>query len=104
LIRGREGCIKTVGETHNYTPYLFPLTTLFLLFAVAALAYCAKNRRGYKPLVLGILGATVVLVGKFVMAYDSAMYGGIALLVGASMWNSWPRRKMDDQSCPVCVS
>jgi hypothetical protein len=30
------------------------------------------------------------------------MYGGIALLVGASVWNTWPKR-MANTSCPACA-
>ncbi len=87
----------------NYTPYLAPLTALFLILAVASLAYRARNRRGYKPFVLGILAATIVVVGKFVFGSAPAMYAGIALLIGASFWNSWPRIKTNSGSCPACV-
>jgi len=75
------------------TTYLLPLTVLFLVVAVGALGWRAGNRRGFGPFVLGLLAATIVIVGKFSFDSNSAMYGGIALLVGASMWNSWPKRR-----------
>jgi len=87
----------------NYTPYLFPLTVLFLMVAVGSLGYKAKNRRGYAPFLLGFLAAIMVLIGKFVFASDLALYGGIALLMGASLWNSWPRQGTKSGSCPACV-
>lgn len=88
----------------NYSPYLLPLTALFLILAVASLGFGAKKRRGYGPLVLGTIAALMLLVGKFVFAIEGALYGGIALLMGASLWNSWPRRKTEGSACPACVS
>lgn len=87
----------------NYTPYLLPLTALFLILAIASLRYRAKNRRGYSPFILGIFGAIVVIAGKFVFISDLAMYGGIAILIGASFWNSWPRKMSNNGSCPACI-
>jgi hypothetical protein len=84
----------------DYTPYLLPLTATFLVLTVAMLAYRAANRRGYAPFVLGIVASAVVLVGKFVLDSDLALYGGITLLVGASLWNAWPQRAQ--ASCPGC--
>lgn len=62
----------------NYTPYLLPLTMLFMTLAVASLAYCASSRQGYKPFILGVLATAVVIDGKFFFANDLAMYGGIS--------------------------
>lgn len=87
----------------NYTPYLLPLTAIFLILAVASLGYRAKNRRGYSPFILGIFAGVIVVVGKFVFNSDLVMYGGIAILMGASLWNSWPRRRSNSGSCPACV-
>jgi len=83
------------------TTYLLPLTVVFLVVAVGALGWRAGSRRGFGPFVLGLLAATVVIVGKFSFDSNSAMYGGIALLVGASLWNSWPKRSTS-ASCPAC--
>lgn len=33
----------------------------------------------------------LVVQGKFAWDSDVAVYGGLAALVGASVWNSWPR-------------
>lgn len=87
----------------DYTRYLLPLTAVFLAMALLALAYRANMRRGYGPFALGVLAATVVIVGKFVFASDAATYGGIALLISTSLWNSWPRRGISSGSCPNCI-
>jgi hypothetical protein len=76
------------------TAYLLPLTVLALAFAVAALGFRASRRRGYGPFVLGIAAAVGLVVGKFVVESNLAVYGGIAALLGASLWNSWPKESV----------
>lgn len=83
--------------------YLFPLTAAFLLLAVGALAFRARTRRGYGPFMLGLAATIVVLAGKFAFGSNAAIYGGIAVLVAASVWNAWPVRGKD-AGCPACVS
>jgi mercuric ion transport protein len=89
----------------DYTPYLLPLTGLFLASALAALAYRARTRRGFGPFWLGLIAGIGLVVGKFAYAGDAAMYVGIAGLVGASLWNTWPgkTRPGGTPSCPECV-
>lgn len=88
----------------NYSPYLLPLTALFLILAVASLRFRAKSRRGYGPFIMGTVAAIIVLIGKFLFASGTALYGGIALLTAASLWNSWPLRKEGNGACPACAS
>jgi hypothetical protein len=75
------------------TRYLLPLTALFLAVAAGALAYRARSRRGYGPFVVGLAAAAVIVTGKFAFDSDAAMYAGVAILVGASLWNTWPRSR-----------
>lgn len=82
--------------------WLLPLTALFLALAVGALAFRARRRRGFGPFFVGLLAATVVLVGKFGRESDLAMYAGLGLLVAASLWNTWPRRATP--ACPSCIT
>jgi hypothetical protein len=85
----------------DYTPYLLPLTAVFLVLTLVALGYRARDRRGFAPLALGIVAAMIVLIGKFQLDSDVALYAGVVLLVGASLWNAWPRAARG--SCPACV-
>jgi hypothetical protein len=78
------------------------LTAAFLAIAVGALAYRAKRRRGYLPFLVGVSAAVIVLVGKFTFESDPAMYAGLAVLIGASVWNTWPQRR-DVPACPTCI-
>lgn len=84
------------------TAYLLPLTAVFLAIAVGALAFRARRRRGYRPFAFGVAASAVVLIGKFSFESDPAMYAGLALLITASVWNSWPR-KVAAITCPSCV-
>jgi len=83
------------------TTYLLPLTAVFLAVAVGALAYRAGRRRGYLPFALGLVACAIVLIGKFAFESDPAMYAGLAVLIAASLWNTWPRRQTAD--CPTCI-
>jgi mercuric ion transport protein len=74
----------------DYTPYLLPLTLVFLVMTLAILAW--RPRRGYAPLALGLFAAGAMLIGKFFFDSDITIYTGVALLVGASTWNAWPAR------------
>lgn len=80
--------------------WLLPLSGTFLVLAVAALAFRAPTRRGYGPFLLGTAASGAALVSKFVLDSNAAMYAGLAVLVIASVWNSWPRRQ--DTRCVAC--
>lgn len=81
---------------------LLPLTGTFLAVSVFALAFRARRRRGHGPFGAGLVAAAIVLVGKFVLESDAALYGGLAVLVAASVWNSWPVPQEGD-ACPACI-
>lgn len=74
------------------TAYLLPLTLAALAVAIGALGYRANRRQGYGPFVLGIVAAVGLVVGKFVVDSNVMVYGSIAGLIGASLWNAWPTR------------
>ncbi len=81
--------------------WLLPVTAVFLGLAVGALGSRARRRRGHGPFLVGGVAAAVVLTGKFAFDSDAAMYAGLGLLVAASLWNSWPRRRKA-AACPAC--
>jgi mercuric ion transport protein len=82
--------------------HLLPLTAALLSIALAALAYGAKRRRGVGPLLIGVAGAAAVLVGKFSWRSDVVLVLGVAALLAASVWSSWPRRAQS--ACARCES
>lgn len=100
-----SGLLSAMGVSFvNYTPYLLPLTAVFLLLSLIALGWRARRRRGYGPLCLGLAASVVLLAGKFAFDSDAAMYAGMAVLVAASLWNAWPRARQAAGNCPACVS
>lgn len=74
------------------TLYLLPLTAVCLIVALACLGFRARLRQGYGPLMIGTAASVAMIVGKFCFANDYVTFLGIALLIGASVWNSWPHR------------
>ena len=82
--------------------YLLGVTLFFLVVSVGSLAYRARRRFGYGPVLVGAGASAVVLLGKFRFESKATMYGGLALLAAASLWNSWPRRSASGP-CPRCV-
>jgi hypothetical protein len=81
--------------------YMLMLTAGFLLVSVGALAFGARQRRGYGPVLGGVISACLVLTGKFYLESSATIYAGIALLLAASVWNIWPKRTPLD--CPKCA-
>jgi mercuric ion transport protein len=84
--------------------YLLPMTVVLLSLALAALAFRAKQRRGYGPSILGFVATAAVLFGKFVWESKPTMYSGFGLLVVSSLWNAWPRMSTTSEAtnCPTC--
>lgn len=83
----------------DYTPYLFPVTAVLLLVSLIPLGWKAPHRRGYRPLVGGIIASFLILGGKFYFNAAWIFYTGIALLLAASIRNLWPKEKV----CTACA-
>lgn len=86
----------------NYTPYLLPLTAIFLVIAAAILARQSRRTGNYTALTLGITAAVVVMVGKFHAESDWLAYGGVVLLVVA-VFLGGRAKPMSNDSCPACA-
>ena len=93
MLPAYAGLISSMGLGFiMQTAYLLPFTVICLMLAVGALGFRAKGRRGYGPFVMGIVAASVLVLGKFVLASDLAVYASVAALIGSSVWNSWPMK------------
>ena len=51
----------------------------------------ARRHRRWWTLALGVVGATTLLVGRFLLV-DVVLYGGMVLLLGATIADLWARR------------
>jgi mercuric ion transport protein len=81
--------------------YLFSITLALLLIAVSTLAFRSRQRRGLLPCELGLAASALILAGKFGLDSHSMMYGGVVLLVSASVWNAWPLKRIET-CCERC--
>ena len=83
----------------DYTPFLLPLTASMLVVATVPLAWKVRQRWGYGPLLFGVVGAALILVGKFRMDEQPVYYAGIAVPLAASIWNLWPLPEKSKDCC-----
>ena len=94
------GILSAMGVNFvDYMPYLFPFMLLLLGITIFALVFRAEQRRGYKPFYLGSIAVIMMLLGKFVFDYELLFCIGSVLLFTATIWNIWPKRNRNCQSC-----
>jgi hypothetical protein len=84
------------------TTYLLLLTVLFLAIALGSLALRSSSRHGLGPFGGGLGAAAMILIGKFYLESPLVAYGGVGLLIFASVWNTWPRRAAV-APCSACI-
>ena len=82
---------------------LMLITLAVLGVALASLAYRAPARQGYRPFGLGVIAASLIVTEKFWLPFAWLLALGLALLVGASLWNAWPRQATAPGACAVCT-
>ena len=87
----------------DYTPYLFPLTAIFLSVALAVLAWQSRRTGKFEALILGVAASILVLAGKFHAESDWITNGGIVLLVAAIFFGSRVK-SIPVISCPACFT
>jgi len=89
-------------EFVDYTPYLLPLTAVFLTITILVLVAQARRTGNRLPLLMGIAASAVVLAGKFQLDSEWLTAGGIAALIAAVILGS--RSRPDATvSCPACA-
>ena len=90
-------------EFVDYTPYLLPLTAVFLVVAVGVLALQARRTDSIAALLLGAAASLIVLIGKFYFESNWLTTGGVVLLVIAILLGS-RSKSAAIAPCPACVS
>ena len=92
MLPAYAGLLASMGLTFLLeTKYLLPITTGALVIAVGTLRFRARRRRGNGPFYLGFVAALVMIIGKFLLELEPVMWSGLALLIAASVWNTWPK-------------
>ena len=88
------GLFSAVGLGFLMTgPYFFFVVSVLLTISLFSLYHKGGERRGYGPLLLGLLAAGIILAGKASGSANSVLYMGAISLIAASIWNRWPRRR-----------
>ncbi len=92
-IAAYAGVLSAVGLGFLFDErVLAPLIVAFLAVGLASVAWSTRSHRRPGPLVASLLGSTAVVAGRLVWSAPALLYGGVALLIGASLWNLWLRR------------
>jgi mercuric ion transport protein len=66
---------------------LAPLILGALAVGILAIAWTTRSHGRYGPLVLAVAGSAAIAAGRFMWDMPPAVYGGGALVLGASIWN-----------------
>ncbi len=70
------------------------ITIAALTVSVGFLALKANHRKGYNPFLTGLAGSLLILAGKYLIDIQILYYCGLTILIAASLWNSWPTRRV----------
>lgn len=82
---------------------LAPLTAALLLVALGGLLFQAKRTGDYRAFSAGAVGAAGVYAGQFLLVSTPLKLAGVAILVGASLWNVVPKiTGRSERACPAC--
>lgn len=90
-------------EFIDYTPYLVPLTAIFLFIALGVLALQTRRSGNITALLTGIAASIVVLAGKFYFDSTIMATAGVVLLIAAIVFGNRFQSNVT-AACPACVS
>lgn len=94
------GALSALGLGYLLNEEHMPLVAaILLLLTLLPLADRVRERHGYGPLLVGVLGSGAVLLGKFLLGSDATLYAGLAALLAAHVWNI---RRRDGKNCSRC--
>jgi len=83
------GALSSLGAgTWLNAAWGLPLCASLAAIAVGALFLRGRRSGDYSPTLLGLAGAAALLVGKLAIETPAVIYGGVALLVVASVWSA----------------
>lgn len=87
------GAVSALGLGFLLTDrVLNPIILASLAVSVGSVAWNTWQRRRPAPLLLAVVGASGVVLGRIVWSVPAAVYGGVALMLAASLWTLWWRR------------
>lgn len=88
------GVLSAVGLGFLLTErILAPLIVLFLAVGIASVAWSTRSHRHVGPVVATVLGSAAVIMGRVVGHVHSLLYAGVMILIAASLWNLWLKKR-----------
>jgi mercuric ion transport protein len=88
------GVLSAVGLGFLLTNRLLvPVIVSFLVVGIASIAWSTRSHRRLGPLIATLAGSGALVAGRLIWRVPAMLYGGFALLVGASLWNLWLKRR-----------
>jgi hypothetical protein len=72
---------------------LAPLIAVALVVGIVSLAWSTKSHRRPGPLLLSIAGSMAIAGGRLIWNVTPLVYVGGVVLLGASLWNLWLKRR-----------
>ena len=72
---------------------LAPLVAVALVVGIAAVAWSTRSHRRPGPLLMTLVGSAAIAFGRLLSNVPPLVYGGGVMLLGASLWNLWLKRR-----------
>ena len=85
-----------------YRAWLLPVTGFWLALTIAMLAIQRRGKRRYGPAWLGLAGAVLLMVGKFVAGNQVMILAGVVALLAAAVWRSRIQQPVATEECSQC--
>jgi len=93
-VAGYAGVLSAAGLGFLFDDrILAPVVGALLVVGVASVAYSTRSHRNPGPLAATLVGAGAVAAGRLLWNLPILLYAGVALLLGASLWNLWLKRR-----------
>lgn len=83
----------------DYTPYLGWVMAGAIAVTGLVLVRQARRQRRYAPLLLGAVGAGVLIVAKLGFDHAATTYVGAAVLAAATFWSGWTAKRAGCTAC-----
>lgn len=72
---------------------LAPLLVVLLVLGMVSVAWSSRSHGRREPLFATIAGSTAIVAGRLIWSTPLLLYGGVSIVLGASLWNVWLGRQ-----------